>query len=99
MQSLPLGPTALIASLMSLHLLRDTLSLIPFPSHSGIFLFLLVVFLLMHLYCDMVFSINYYHYLKLILYFFRLLLETKYRRLPVVDGDGKLVSLCQWILI
>ena len=31
--------------------------------------------------------------LDIILLFVRLLLETKYRRLPVVDGDGKLVSL------
>lgn len=27
----------------------------------------------------------------------RLLLETKYRRLPVVDGDGKLVRTCHVI--
>lgn len=30
--------------------------------------------------------------LEIVLPFVRLLLETKYRRLPVVDGDGKLVS-------
>lgn len=31
---------------------------------------------------------------RILLLMFRVLLETKYRRLPVVDDDGKLVSTC-----